>query len=220
MKNKQIAPAEQLFACASNGDELVLAHLLRAVKINPNIRDQYGVTPLMEACRFGRAACVDLLLEYGADVNAMDKEKASVLMHACSGESSQLIVACLIEQGAQLNRRDVYGCTALMRAAAHGDLAIVQLLVDAGEKLNVESDNQETPLTFAIVWNHPRIVKTLIDAGADVNWEDRSGWTPLHYARHEKKTRIATLLKKHGATLSSTLPPNGRKRQSPKAKKV
>lgn len=191
---------EQVFGSASNGDVLVLAHLLSAV--DPNICDQYGVTPLMDACRFGRLACVRVLVEKGAKVNSADKEKATVLMHACSGESSGDIIEFLIGHGAKCNKRDAYGCTALMRAASNGNIEIVKTLLRNGAKVNVQSDNDETPLTFAIVWGHLKAVEALIHAKADVNWTDKSGWTPLRYALHEKQNMIARLLQDHGAKLS------------------
>src|SRR5690349_11570495 len=109
-KKKSARPEEQLFESASNGDALVLSYLLKE-GLHPDVRDQYGTTPLMEACRFGRAKCVRLLVSAGADVNAEDKEKATVLMYACDGASSGKVVVFLIANGAKVDARDVYGCT-------------------------------------------------------------------------------------------------------------
>jgi uncharacterized protein len=209
---KKVAIAEeQLFESASSGDTLVLSYLLKVQGVGPDLRDQYGTTPLMEACRFGRAKCVRLLVDAGAAVNAADKEKMTVLMYACTGASSSKVVAFLISKGSKVNERDAYGCTALMRAASRGAVPIVSTLLENGAYVDEESNNHETPLTFAIVWNHIEVVQQLIDANANLNWCDKEGWTPLQYALYENNKGLATLLQDHGASLSPAPLPIGKR---------
>src|SRR5438270_7959757 len=115
MKNKAVSAEKQLFAGAERGEVAVLSYLFRERGVDPDLRDKYGKTALMEACRFGQLESVKLLVEAGADVNASDKEGTTVLMSGCRGESNREIVEYLITQGADVNRRDAYGCTPLMR---------------------------------------------------------------------------------------------------------
>lgn len=190
---------ERLFACASKGDTAAISQLLREKAVSPDLHDRYGVTPLMEACRSGHLESVEAFVQAGANVHATDKEKTTVLMHACSGRSNSTIVEYLIAHGVHINERDAYGCTAIMRATPKGDAEMVRILLDGGAEVNVESENHETPLTFAIVWNRIKIVEVLIDAGADLQWVDDKGWTPLLYAVYEKRWKIANLLRDHGA---------------------
>ncbi len=195
---------EQLFGSAASGDLPVLSYLLERLRVPPDIRDQYGTTPLMEACRFGHGKCVRFLVGAGADVNARDKEKMTALMYACDGAAAKHIVAFLIANDAEVNALDVYSSTALMRAAARGAVGIVDKLIASGANVNQESKNHETPLTFAIVWNQIECVERLIAAKADLNWTDPQGWTPLQYALHEGHDDIARLLEKQGARLTTS----------------
>lgn len=208
----------QLFGAARAGDEITLSYLLNERRMTPDLRDRYGVTPLMEACETGQLASVELLVEAGAEVNATDKETSTVLMHACGGASTPKIVQYLIDHGALVNERDASGCTALTMAAAHGDVGIVRALLAAKADVNAESDEQETPLTFAVVWGHLEVVRALVDAGADVKWTDDKQWTPLRYAIFEENWEIANLLQECGANLADAPSPVGKRAASAKAK--
>lgn len=168
----------------------------------------------MEASRQGQLDCVKTLVAHGANVNAADKEKFSVLMHACTAAAPRNVVRFLISRGARVTDRDVYGCTALMRAASNGDLGTVNVLLQHGSDVNAVSDNQETPLTFAVVWNRPRVVAALTNAGAALDWADDAGWTPLRYAIAERNWKIAEFLQDQGAPV--TLPLGPRRRVAPR----
>jgi ankyrin repeat protein len=218
MRNKTIPVKERLLGYASKGDASSLSHLLRETIVSPDLHDRYGVTPLMEACRSGHLDCVEVLVRAGANVNAADKEKTTVLMHACSGRSDSTIVEYLIAHGVHVNERDAYGCTAIMRAASKGDAGIIRVLLQGGAEVNTESDNHETALTFAIVWNRIKIVEALIEAGANLQWVDDKGWTPLLYAVYEKKWKIANLLQEHGAGIPFFSLPAGRRVASKNAR--
>ena len=124
-----------------------------------------------------------------ANVNAFDKEKTTILMHACARASGGKVVRYLVSHGARVNDRNADGCSALMLAAAQGKVDAVRVLLRHGADANAVSDDQETRLTFAIVWNRPDAVKALIDGGADVNWSDEQGWAPLTYARYERNRK-------------------------------
>ena len=163
---------------------------------------KYGITPLMAACRSGEYPCVKVLVEHGANVNAVDKEKNTVLMHACSENVNPKIVAYLLPRIHAVNCKNAYGHTALMLAAANDNPKVVRLLIEHGAEVNVVSDNQETALTFAVVWGQIKVVKELLKANVDINWIDEHGWTPLKYALYEKRWDIANLLHDHGAILA------------------
>ena len=103
----------------------------------------------------------------GANVNAFDKEKTTVLMHACAGASGGKVVRYLVSHGARVNDRNAHGCSALMLAAAQGKVDAVRRSAPArGRRQRGERPPRERPLTFAIVWNRPDVVKALIDGGA------------------------------------------------------
>jgi ankyrin repeat protein len=86
-------------------------HLLIRLGADVNESDKNGVTPLHRAVRFRSPAAVKLLLENGADVNAVDRRTRSTPLHravthtgapATAGKSQQIveIIGLLLAHGA------------------------------------------------------------------------------------------------------------------------
>jgi ankyrin repeat protein len=72
------------------------------------------------------------LLEYGADVNAIDSEGKTALMYACYSDYSIEIVKLLLERGAYITMTDNKGNTPLMIAQSRDATEIVKLLLEKG----------------------------------------------------------------------------------------
>src|SRR5688572_17064911 len=77
---------------------------------------------LLEAIRYGNHAEVQRLLEAGIDVNTVDADGTSALMHAVL-ESDAALMKLLIERDAKVNAQNSAGSTALMYAATNLDKA-------------------------------------------------------------------------------------------------
>ena len=181
----------------------VRAMLAAGADVNARAGD--GRTALLHATMYNRdAAVVRALLEAGADKAPTDYEGHDALWHARKFKNGEIIrlleggaakpaamsdeafvdlcregtaehVKQALADGANPNARNVYDQTALMWAALHDDLPMVQALLDAGADVNARYDNQ-TALTF---WSgfdgearrvspaHAQVVRALLKAGAD-----------------------------------------------------
>jgi ankyrin repeat protein len=87
------------------------------------------------------ANTVKMMLEHGADVNAVDPLGRTPLMYAAASDLLNLdVVKVLVERGADVNAKDMHklggdsGLSVLDIAKLHGDTPIVQYLVKAGAK--------------------------------------------------------------------------------------
>lgn len=125
----------QWLVAAENGRVRVLQRQIKATPQIVNARDEYGWTALHRACVFGQSAAVQMLLSWGADVNAKDKKRKTPLHDCATGlDETAPAMAMLVKAGALIEARDTYGYTPLMVAVEYTNLAGVMFLLACGAK--------------------------------------------------------------------------------------
>ena len=92
------------------------------------------------------------------------------------------LVNDLIVLGANLDRQDIYGRTALHWCARDNRPEIARMLIDAGADLNIQDTDGWTALHRCAMWNRPEILRMLIDAGADKTIPTNDGKLPYELA--------------------------------------
>lgn len=112
---------------AFNGHLEILKDLLKAGAV-VDVRDSMGRTPLMYASTGPFPESVLLLLENGADPNAVDSdEHFSAVMHAAA-EGHLEVVRILIDHGADHTLKDIDGDDAASFARQNGHSQVVEYL--------------------------------------------------------------------------------------------
>eukprot|EP01133_Synstelium_polycarpum_P006245 gene6245-7238_t len=145
--NAGVAP---IHLAVANGDDEMTVLLLRS-GANPNVLSDASVTPLITAVRNGDEKFVELLFgdhradhagcmvgnaaQLAVDVNMPDKQKMTALMWAAS-EGNDSLVRFLLHNGADVNRRDATGRTALFIAKSASHHTTVTILNDHFCKVN------------------------------------------------------------------------------------
>lgn len=155
-------------------------------------RDYVGSTPLLNAIAIGNLELVRFLIEQGADPNAPVDDGYTCLLTAVESDAadSTLVVAELIQAGADIHATGTNGWTPLHMAAARGYAEKARLLIGAGAEVNrrTEIDASETPLMEAASMGHPEVVRLLLEHGADPTMRDTvHGRTPLASATYMSK---------------------------------
>jgi len=139
-----------------------------------------------------------LLIDAGADVNAMDNIQDSPFLYA-GAEGKLEILKMTVQAGADLDSTNRYGGTALVPAAHHGHVDVVAYLLTT--RINKDHINKLgwTALLEAVILGdgsdtYQQIVRLLVDAGADISIADRDGVTPLQHARNRGQSEIVHIL--------------------------
>lgn len=167
--------------------------MLLANGADPRLADAAGNTPLHHAGLCVEPAVAALLVDAGAEVDAINHEGLTTLGIACAN-ANWAIAGFLLERGA---RSDVAGAQpALIQAAtvAEDDPAGVRLLLKRKAAVDVRGTLDRTALLAAALAGHAAIVEALLAAGADPNLADQHGTTALMAAAQVGAVQVVNAL--------------------------
>nr|XP_020645396.1 2-5A-dependent ribonuclease [Pogona vitticeps] len=134
-----------------------------------------GATALMDAAKQGHVAIVEALVkEMEADVNTCDNWGRNALVHALSvteprrwGEGNETIALFLLNNGADVNKKDEHGKTTLILAAERESQRLVEAILERNEVDIDDADrNNKTALMVAVEKTNCEISKVLCEEGA------------------------------------------------------
>ena len=128
-----------------------LAQVLHRNGSSMEPRENIKCTPLHLAANNGDLKLVQLLLDYGLDVDSLDEYGNTPLIYASrSGHRrAPSIARLLIERGADPNTRGIVGCTPLHEALEWGRIEIARLLIEHGANVEAKNNCGKTPLDYA-----------------------------------------------------------------------
>lgn len=131
--------------------------------INVSELDANQDAPLIMAAYKGYTEIVQLLLEAGADVSAVDPGMQATALHAAAYAGNTAAAKLLIQNGIDIDKQGPYnGYTALHDAIWQGNQETAQVLIEAGANLTIQSNTGETPLAFAKA-RHQTAIAQLIE---------------------------------------------------------
>jgi ankyrin repeat protein len=131
---------DDLCAAAERGDVAAVAGLLGSVPVN-SAKANTGWTALHFACEANQVAVAELLLDKGADVNAVTTDWGATPLHlALSGNpNAVLLVALLLQRGADANVHNRDGVTPLQLATDLNDKLSIRALLKRGAQTDERS---------------------------------------------------------------------------------
>ena len=192
----------EFFKACYEGDLDVVKKCLSRGWVNVEAKDNArGRSGIHWAALTGHADVVKVLLESGANANAVDKGKDTAL-HLAAGHGHVDVAKVLIQNGAKVNAVNFRGRTALHVAAKYEHADYVKLLIQNGADLNAVEEGKMTPLHFAALEGHADVAKVLLQNGADVNAVQSCEWTALHLAAMRKNTHSVLQLLCFGAEIN------------------
>jgi ankyrin repeat protein len=123
------------------------------------------------------------LFDVGADVNAAGGDMPA--LHCAAQIQYVDLCRFLVQNGADVNARDVEGSTALHNSAwscqfySQHNIELCRFLIEAGANIAAEDNEGTTVLHVAVRHRRIEVCRYLLAIGADVNAKSCHG-TPLH----------------------------------------
>lgn len=115
---------------------------------------------------FGNLDVVNLLLDNGADINAVSKNKLVATPLQGSVVMKNLTLGkLLLDRGANVRPRGEEGTSPLHEAAGSGQIEFAKLLLERGADVNARDDAGKTPLTIALESKQLEILSLLREHG-------------------------------------------------------
>lgn len=185
-----------------------LEDILQANDHEVNTKDDEGTPPLYFAAETGNAERVRLLIQHGADVNAINIFNQHALFPA-SWFGQTECVSLLLDAGADPNIANQHGETALYLATQAGYIDCVRRLLEGGSRVSAPARRPFlTALHAAVFFGYVKVVQVLIEFDADLEAKDESGRTPLQSALFwgygqggQKLDEVTKTLRKLGAEM-------------------
>ena len=196
-----------VFEAARCGDtDTVKEYLDLGIPID--LTDEDGRTILHCAAGEGQIKVVELLVERGCSIDPVDNNgwtpsicanahgrmETLQLLKQIKGPCEEQDLMCLVDSESRIHidfvaicddfeRQSSFPGTLLHRAAAEGNLEIVDTLVRFGGRSMTEvADNIGTPLHLAVAGGHKDVVSLLLSEGCPIDVVDSEGASVLHYA--------------------------------------
>lgn len=136
-----------------------------------------GERVLRHAMGYTHIEVVKLLLEYGADTNAVDTVGRIVLMEAgfLVGNRVRRINAASFEENVTEQEHTVAAMPSLLEAAEQGDVESVRQRLSQGDDVNTTGLFDVTAMMLAAEHGHLEVMQILREEGAAVNAVDEFG---------------------------------------------
>lgn len=138
-------------------------------------------TPLTYAAKNHHLQVVLLLLQQTKGVDLADDSLRSAVTSAVAFGDAQFLK--LIREQGNLDQTDMFGDTALHRAARRGHLAVIKWLLNQSVSIDAAGNAyRRTPLMLAVTSRNDAVVEQLIQHGARLDARDVDHATVLHLA--------------------------------------
>ena len=179
-----------------NYPNLLKVLITKGIDLNQVLTSE-GQTALMAAVYYRRKEMTKILIENGADINAVDRNGKSVLMYAAETWAPE-ITRILIDNGANLDHRNPQGQKAI-DVAYNNDNYVAYIIIEIA--LGKSQNKYDQYLTAAVYEDIPSLANILIQEGADVNAKYEGSVPLIHLAIREQSYEMFDLLIENGVNI-------------------
>ena len=159
-----------------------------------NDKTNEGLTALHYAANKGSIPLLKLLIENGANVDAVTNIGKNLMHMAAEGNQPSMLIYLITEQLLSAQSVDENGGTPLHWACYSGAEEAVNFLLNLNVNINEQDKEKFTPLHLATSEGRENIVLKLLQKNADRNLENIKGELAVDIARKKNHRKIAEIL--------------------------
>jgi len=159
--DKSKSEIEQLLFSAAKNKDINLVEQSLACDIDVNTSDDSGCTPLMMAVANDTVTC-------SANEPLNDAYKYA---------KSRFLFNMMSSNGAETDRQDSLGESAIHKAVKTGNVGILKDMVLMESDLNLQDEEGSTPIMMAADKASKKMINVLVEGGADLSLKDNYGKT-------------------------------------------
>jgi ankyrin repeat protein len=158
-RHRELSLPEAAAVGDTKSAEAILARQPGAI----NERSNDGWTPLHLAGFMGHADVARVLLDHGADIEAVSNNSiANRPLHAAiAGKAATDVIELLLARGADVTARVELGITALHLSAARGNMPVTRRLLELGADPAARMTDGKLPASYATERGHPEVAALL-----------------------------------------------------------
>ncbi len=149
---------------------------------------------LIHAAYNGKTKLLEQAIIDGADVNTASAKDGVHLLAYAAGAGHASTVSMLLMHGAEIDKTDTSGWTALHFATSNGQLKVTDLLLVRDADINAKTSDGWTPLMYAIFSGHSETAKRLVTYGADTTVEVSGGLNAAAIAQSKGLDHLLSIL--------------------------
>lgn len=150
-------------------------------KIDINVKDDDGDTPLIAAVSIYSIAMAEILLQNGTDVDMSNNNMISPLHVACGEDERTAMVMLLLGYGADIDIRDENKNTPLHLAVVNNGTDVIDVLLKNNAS-SIFNSSGCMPIHLAAENGHTSAIRLLLDSGIDIDTRTENGHTSLYIA--------------------------------------
>ena len=142
-------------------------------------RNRAGFTPFMLAARSAHLSIMQILIQHGADINAIYHRERQTSFHRAVETANHRAVAALLQLGANTDTQDINGKSPLMSCILRCMPNVFNAVLAETTDVNTRDNQGNTAMHFAATHGKVEMMQSLLDRGADVDAMNYLGLTPL-----------------------------------------
>ncbi len=192
----------QLFEAIKKGNDSLATMLVEEGSVDPNSRDELGLSPLHFAAARGSIDLMKALLKRGARPDERGRDDQGPLFMACITGHAEAVRE-LLKAGVSPSSKyyEAEAVPGIVVAATRNHMQVINELLVAGAWIDETDAQGHTALHTACFCGNQQSAVFLVERGANVNLASRKGATPLAWAAHKGHVQVAKALLDKGANV-------------------